>query len=173
MVAVVLVLVSLLLLLIYFLFRLCGRKFDPFLLLQNLNMPRQRIRLQLKIYVWVPHIYNCDCQDCVSNCQWSRGSVLMTSRLPSCSHNSASQRSQALSIWPPSGTLLIGKRLRTLNIQTRVICLSRLQLMSLVITDNASLLIFGGRGCSSVGRTSDRHAADAGSIPRCGKGFFC
>ena len=29
-----------------------------------------------------------------------------------------------------------------------------------------------GRGCSSVGRASDRHAADAGSIPRCGKGFF-
>ena len=29
-----------------------------------------------------------------------------------------------------------------------------------------------GRGCSSVGRASDRHAADADSIPRCGKGFF-
>ena len=29
-----------------------------------------------------------------------------------------------------------------------------------------------GRGCSSVGRASDRHVADAGSIPRCGKGFF-
>ena len=29
-----------------------------------------------------------------------------------------------------------------------------------------------GWGCSSVGRASDRHAADAGSIPRCGKGFF-
>ena len=28
-------------------------------------------------------------------------------------------------------------------------------------------------GCSSVGRASDRHAADAGSNPRCGKGFFC
>ena len=27
-------------------------------------------------------------------------------------------------------------------------------------------------GCSSVGRASDRHAADAGSIPRCGKIFF-
>ena len=27
-------------------------------------------------------------------------------------------------------------------------------------------------GCSSVDRASDRHAADAGSIPRCGKGFF-
>ena len=26
-------------------------------------------------------------------------------------------------------------------------------------------------GCSSVGRASDRRAADAGSIPRCGKGF--
>ena len=26
--------------------------------------------------------------------------------------------------------------------------------------------------CSSVGRASDRHAADAGSIPQCGKGFF-
>ena len=29
-----------------------------------------------------------------------------------------------------------------------------------------------GWGCSSVGRASDRHAADAESIPRCGKGFF-
>ena len=29
-----------------------------------------------------------------------------------------------------------------------------------------------GLGCSSVGRASDRLAADAGSIPRCGKGFF-
>ena len=29
-----------------------------------------------------------------------------------------------------------------------------------------------GRGCSSVGKASDRHATDAGSIPRCGKGFF-
>ena len=29
------------------------------------------------------------------------------------------------------------------------------------------------RGCSPVGRASDRHAADEGSIPRsCGKGFF-
>ena len=27
-------------------------------------------------------------------------------------------------------------------------------------------------GCSSVRRASDRHAADAGSIPRCGEGFF-
>ena len=27
-------------------------------------------------------------------------------------------------------------------------------------------------GCSSVDRASDRHAAEAGSIPRCGKGFF-
>ena len=26
--------------------------------------------------------------------------------------------------------------------------------------------------CSSVGRASDRHAAEAGSIPWCGKGFF-
>ena len=26
--------------------------------------------------------------------------------------------------------------------------------------------------CSSVGRASDRHASDAGSIPRCGKGVF-
>ena len=29
-----------------------------------------------------------------------------------------------------------------------------------------------GWGCSSVGRASDRHAADAGSIPRCCMGFF-
>ena len=28
-----------------------------------------------------------------------------------------------------------------------------------------------GRECSSVGRASDRHAFEAGSIPRCGKGF--
>ena len=28
-----------------------------------------------------------------------------------------------------------------------------------------------GRGCSSVSGASDRHSADAGSIPRCGKGF--
>ena len=27
------------------------------------------------------------------------------------------------------------------------------------------------RGCSSVDRASDRHAAEAGSIPRCDKGF--
>ena len=29
-----------------------------------------------------------------------------------------------------------------------------------------------GGGCSSVGRASDRHAADARSTARCGKGFF-
>ena len=29
-----------------------------------------------------------------------------------------------------------------------------------------------GRGCSSVGRASDRYAAHASSILRCGKGFF-
>ena len=29
-----------------------------------------------------------------------------------------------------------------------------------------------GLGCSSVGRASDWHPADAGLIPRCGKGFF-
>ena len=29
-----------------------------------------------------------------------------------------------------------------------------------------------GAGCSSVGRASDRHATDSGSIPRCGRGFF-
>ena len=28
------------------------------------------------------------------------------------------------------------------------------------------------RGCGSVGRASDRHTADAGSIPWCGKAFF-
>ena len=28
-----------------------------------------------------------------------------------------------------------------------------------------------GQGCSSVGRASDQHAADAGSIPRCHKDF--
>ena len=31
---------------------------------------------------------------------------------------------------------------------------------------------FQGWGCSPVGRASYRHAADAGSIPLCGKGFF-
>ena len=36
----------------------------------------------------------------------------------------------------------------------------------------AELHLHLGWGCSSVGRASDRHAADAGSIPRCGKGFF-
>ena len=30
----------------------------------------------------------------------------------------------------------------------------------------------GRGGCSSVGRASDRHVTDTGSIPRCGKGFF-
>ena len=36
-----------------------------------------------------------------------------------------------------------------------------------------SLLLFCmGWGCSSVGRASDRHAADTGSIPLCGKRFF-
>ena len=29
-----------------------------------------------------------------------------------------------------------------------------------------------GWGCISVGRASDLHVADAGLIPRCGKGFF-
>ena len=29
-----------------------------------------------------------------------------------------------------------------------------------------------GWGCSSVGRASDRHVANAGSIPRCSEGFF-
>ena len=36
-------------------------------------------------------------------------------------------------------------------------------------------LSFGGctgRGCRTAGRASDRHAANAGSIPRCGKGLF-
>ena len=28
------------------------------------------------------------------------------------------------------------------------------------------------QGCSSGGKASDRYAAEAGSIPRCGKGFF-
>ena len=30
----------------------------------------------------------------------------------------------------------------------------------------------GGYGCSSAGRAFGRHAADAGLIPQCGKGFF-
>ena len=32
--------------------------------------------------------------------------------------------------------------------------------------------LIGGWGCSSVGTASDRHVADVGSIPRCGKGLF-
>ena len=42
--------------------------------------------------------------------------------------------------------------------------------------ERGDLLYFAGRhrkwGCGSVGRASDRHAADAGSIPRCGQRFF-
>ena len=34
------------------------------------------------------------------------------------------------------------------------------------------MLLKKGRGYSSVGTASDQHAADTGSIPRCGKGFF-
>ena len=34
------------------------------------------------------------------------------------------------------------------------------------------LLVNRGRGCSSVGKASDWHPADASSIPRCGEGFF-
>ena len=34
------------------------------------------------------------------------------------------------------------------------------------------LSIMVGWGCSSAGTASDRHTAEAGSIPRCGKGFF-
>ena len=30
----------------------------------------------------------------------------------------------------------------------------------------------GGGDVAQFGRASDRHAADAGSIPRCGEGFF-
>ena len=37
---------------------------------------------------------------------------------------------------------------------------------------NLCLQLRMGWGSSSVGRVSDRHAADAGLIPRCGKGFF-
>ena len=34
------------------------------------------------------------------------------------------------------------------------------------------MIILLARGCSSVGRASDRHAAEAGSIAWCGKGVF-
>ena len=46
---------------------------------------------------------------------------------------------------------------------------SVLCLMRIVLT---RFLSGSTRGCSSVGRVSDRHAAEAGSIPRCGKEFF-
>ena len=39
-------------------------------------------------------------------------------------------------------------------------------------TRHLACLVHQGRGCSSVIRASDRHAAEAGSIPRCGEGFF-
>ena len=38
-----------------------------------------------------------------------------------------------------------------------------------IVTNNKSV---NELSCSSVGRSSDRHVADAGSIPQCGKGFF-
>ena len=34
------------------------------------------------------------------------------------------------------------------------------------------LRVLVGFGCTSVGRASDRHAAEVGLVPRCGKGFF-
>ena len=34
------------------------------------------------------------------------------------------------------------------------------------------VVVKDGWGCSSAGRASDRHAAEACSVPRCGKGFF-
>ena len=37
--------------------------------------------------------------------------------------------------------------------------------------DGMQLSCRGPMGCSSIGRASDRHAAGAGSIPRCGEGF--
>ena len=41
-----------------------------------------------------------------------------------------------------------------------------------VRTINVACFNYLGRGCSSVARASDRHSADAGSIPLCSKGFF-
>ena len=50
---------------------------------------------------------------------------------------------------------------------------------SLFMTHNTSGIGEGGLGavggggrCGLLGRMSDRHAAEAGAIPRCGKGFF-
>ena len=39
------------------------------------------------------------------------------------------------------------------------------------VVDNHSITFWGWGRCSSVGTASDRHTADAGSIPRCGKGL--
>ena len=38
--------------------------------------------------------------------------------------------------------------------------------------NHITTLICAGRGCSSVSRVSDCHAADTGFIARCSKGFF-
>ena len=40
------------------------------------------------------------------------------------------------------------------------------------MANEVGMLLYMGRGCSSVGRASDRHAAEAGSISRCGEGVF-
>ena len=43
---------------------------------------------------------------------------------------------------------------------------------SYVVFDVVVVVVYyEGLGCSSVGKVSDRHAADSGLIPRCGKGF--
>ena len=56
--------------------------------------------------------------------------------------------------------------IRKTNKQTAQIVIGETNLRQLKVA--AAL----GWGCSTVVRASDRHAADAGSIPWCGKGFF-
>ena len=50
--------------------------------------------------------------------------------------------------------------------------ITRCIIMSFRIVSFTEHSLKPGWGCSSVGRALDRHGADAGSIPRCGKGFF-
>ena len=46
------------------------------------------------------------------------------------------------------------------------------KLVDSLLTAQVKCHLMLGWGCSSVATASDRHAADAGSSPRCGKGFF-
>ena len=75
-----------------------------------------------------------------------------------------------------------------INLETKLVCLSVCPLQPYVLLCACvssvsvgvcmSVRVYAcvsqhvGRGCSSVGRASNRHAAEAGSIPRGGKRFF-